>query len=278
MCETVGYIPQAAAGKEVRCANPKCMVPVFVAPRIEKKAVEAPTPTKSGMPLILLGSLVVLLLGGAGGWYFFSQPARTTTTQGSGPAPPTPIQPPKGNQVGIVVPPAAPVQQVAEKQLTLAEEVKPVLDQMEKDAQNKERNLRPPYCQRVTAQTAADCGDLKRAKTYLDKLPQGTVELAFYRLGPLTAIALQQLAKSEKEEAGKTLDDALRRCGQPPFGWAVFGRIGRMARGRVGCRWPRQRGIRSRFTISRQWIHRPPGGSDEQGGGLEQLGLRRGRS
>ncbi len=64
MCETVGYIPQSAAGKEVRCANPKCMVPVFVAPRIEKKAAEAATPAKSGMSPIVLGLLVVLLLLG----------------------------------------------------------------------------------------------------------------------------------------------------------------------------------------------------------------------
>ena len=106
---------------------------------------------------------------------------------------------------------------VVEKQLTLAEERDAVLDQMEKDAQNKKRNLRPPYCQRVTAETAADCGDLKRAKTYLDLLPQGKVELAFYRVGPLTAIAWQQLAKGEKEGAGKTLDDALAAAASLPL-------------------------------------------------------------
>ncbi|HEX4072648.1 MAG TPA: hypothetical protein VHX68_15815, partial [Planctomycetaceae bacterium] len=153
MCETVGFIPQSAAGKEVRCANPKCMVPVFVAPRIEKKAVEVASPAKSGMSPIVLGLLVVLLLlGGFGGWYFFNQPAKTTITKGPRPPSPTPISPPpNGNQTPL--PPEAPVQPVAEKPLTLAEERDAVLDQMEKDAQNKERNLRPPYCQRVTAQT-----------------------------------------------------------------------------------------------------------------------------
>ena len=76
------------------------MVPVFVAPRIEKKAVEAPTPTKSGMSPIVLGLLVVLLLlGGFGGWYFFNQPAKTAITKGSQPTPPTPIPvPPNGKQ------------------------------------------------------------------------------------------------------------------------------------------------------------------------------------
>ena len=43
MCETSGFISPKAAGQQVRCCNPECLVPVFTAPHIEK-APEPPPP------------------------------------------------------------------------------------------------------------------------------------------------------------------------------------------------------------------------------------------
>jgi len=44
MCEQVGFIPKAALGKSVKCANVKCMVPVFTAEDpAEQKAERRPT-------------------------------------------------------------------------------------------------------------------------------------------------------------------------------------------------------------------------------------------
>ena len=44
MCETQGFIPKAALGRQVRCANPECMVPVFTAASTDgDKAVRAPS-------------------------------------------------------------------------------------------------------------------------------------------------------------------------------------------------------------------------------------------
>ncbi|HUE15490.1 MAG TPA: hypothetical protein VMR25_15095 [Planctomycetaceae bacterium] len=218
MCETVGYVPQSAAGKEVRCANPNCLVPVFVAPRIQRKAVEAPPPAKSGLPLILVGLLALLVvLGGAGAWYVFNQPS--PGNQPNPVVPPTPVTPPVVTKVdpkdpNAVEPPVNP--QVVDKLPTLADEREPVLALMAQDAREKERNLRPPYCQRVTAQTAADCGDLVTAKTFLDLLSQNKHELNFYRVGPLTSVAWQQLKQADKSAAGKTLDDALAAAADLP--------------------------------------------------------------
>lgn len=42
MCDTQGFIPKAALGRQVKCANKECMVPVFAAKDPEAKA-EAPT-------------------------------------------------------------------------------------------------------------------------------------------------------------------------------------------------------------------------------------------
>lgn len=44
MCEQTSFIPKSALGKSVRCANPKCMVPVFTAADpAEQKAERKPT-------------------------------------------------------------------------------------------------------------------------------------------------------------------------------------------------------------------------------------------
>lgn len=40
MCEHVGFVPKSAIGKSVRCANEKCMVPIFKATESGEKSVE----------------------------------------------------------------------------------------------------------------------------------------------------------------------------------------------------------------------------------------------
>jgi len=80
MCETTGFVPKAALGKSVRCANVQCMVPVFTAadptePKSERRptrmsdeaeamrrAAEATAPRKRN-PLIIYGVAGIVLLG-----------------------------------------------------------------------------------------------------------------------------------------------------------------------------------------------------------------------
>jgi hypothetical protein len=219
MCETVGYVPQTAAGKEVRCANPQCLVPVFVAPRIQKKTVEAEPKAKSGIPIALLALIGLLLISGVGGaLYFYNQPS-VTTPRASGPvvlqAPTGAVNDASQDHKGNAPPDGESVHQVvANTQLTLNEERDPILAIMEQATKEHDRNLRPPYCQRATAETAADCGDLGKAKTYLDQLANSKRELD--RVGPLTAVAWQQLKRGEKVEAGKTLENALTAAADLP--------------------------------------------------------------
>lgn len=49
MCETPGFIPKAALGRQVRCANKECLVPVFTAsgPDAAEAAPKAPTRARS---------------------------------------------------------------------------------------------------------------------------------------------------------------------------------------------------------------------------------------
>ena len=66
MCETKGFVSLKAAGKQVKCCNPQCMVPIFTAPAPEKKEVVAPPPKpKMQIPPLYIGAAVVVLaLGG----------------------------------------------------------------------------------------------------------------------------------------------------------------------------------------------------------------------
>lgn len=78
MCETVGFVPEAAAGKDVKCCNPKCTMPVFMAPKRFAAPIPAAAPAKvkqagnSKMPLILtlLGGVCLVGIVGAG-FYFW---------------------------------------------------------------------------------------------------------------------------------------------------------------------------------------------------------------
>ena len=87
---------------------------------------------------------------------------------------------------------------------------------MVRETEERDRNRSPAYCQRVTAETAAHFGDLPIANKYLGLLAQGKSELAFYRVGPLTTIAWQQLRAGDKAGANKTLDDALAAAAELP--------------------------------------------------------------
>jgi hypothetical protein len=70
MCETTGYVPPSAAGKNVKCANPKCMVPVFTAPAPEPEA-PPPPPPKPKSNLLLLGAGTAAAVGLVGGLVYF---------------------------------------------------------------------------------------------------------------------------------------------------------------------------------------------------------------
>lgn len=89
MCDTRGYIPPSAVGKQVKCCNADCMVPLFTAPAPEdrnSRASAAPSrvsdqaaeqeeqlsrPVKKRSPMVMYGVVgVVLLVAGVGLKYY----------------------------------------------------------------------------------------------------------------------------------------------------------------------------------------------------------------
>lgn len=96
MCEKPGFVAKSAVGKQVRCANPKCMVPIFTVPdpdapptdRVPKRRTPVdsepqPRGGRSGKPrsplmIYLIGGSVLLLAGGGLAWYLNQPPAQST--------------------------------------------------------------------------------------------------------------------------------------------------------------------------------------------------------
>lgn len=94
MCDRAGYIPRSAFGKQVRCANKECMVPVFTAEspdKAEEKVPmrisdeEAPVPTatdaagssKGSIAVKIGGGVVLIALGLGIAFYFQNQTGET---------------------------------------------------------------------------------------------------------------------------------------------------------------------------------------------------------
>jgi hypothetical protein len=212
MCDTVGYVPRSAAGKDVRCANRECMVPVFTAPRPEKKQEEEKPkkkPITRTQIMMVVGALAAI---GIAVWFFFqNQPPEATKNK----------DPDLSGQTGTQLPPAQKTDGDAakpapEKPLVVAEEQGAALAFMAKASREKSHNRSRPLCQRLTAHTAAECGDLVMAQTFLDELKRAESGLAFYRVAPLTSIASRQLKAGDREAAGKALDDAVTTAADLP--------------------------------------------------------------
>jgi len=217
MCDTVGYVPRSSAGKEIRCANRDCMVPVFVAPRPEKKQEDEKPAKKPLTPAkIMMVVACLAMIGFAGYFFYINQPA---------PPPPRkdaelPHQqmtqtPSKDQEPKPVAPPP-------EKPLLVSAERQDALALMARASQEKSHNRSRPLCERLTAHTAADCGDLAMANDFLGRLQHAENGLSFYRVTPLTSIAWQQLKAGDSVKAGdsatakKTLVDAVSATAELP--------------------------------------------------------------
>ncbi|HET6324874.1 MAG TPA: hypothetical protein VFG04_09250 [Planctomycetaceae bacterium] len=218
MCETVGYVPRSSAGKDIRCANRECMVPIFTAPRPEKKVEEEEVrPKRLTAKNILLSLSAVAFLAFAG-WNFFrgfqdtpkgdrKKEESTVVNPGNRP----PVTDKSKEPTDVVAGP------VAAKPLTVDEERGPALALMSIAAEDKSHNRSRPLSERLTAHTAVDCGNLEMAGKFLDQLQKAENGLSFYRVSPLTAIAWRQLKSGDRAAAAKTLDDSLSAAADLPI-------------------------------------------------------------
>lgn len=204
MCERAGFISEAEIGKEVKCCNPDCLVPVFVANPPREKGPE-PEPVASGSGRMwLYGLLGLAVVGGVTAVVVLNNrkpvtgtgpilpPANGTVTGGS-PAPPTPNpEPPTPGPVPV-------------KTLTSAEIIARSLTEMEKAADQAEGLRERDLAARLIAEARVLNGDAAAARNELAAL--GTAS-RYAAIGPLAIDAWKQLAAGKTTEAKAAVDEA----------------------------------------------------------------------
>lgn len=219
MCETPGFASTDAAGKEVKCCNEQCALPIFTAPKVSAVAPGAdprtpatPMPTVSVAPsmkvspAILLTAVSALVLAGGSLWYFvFSEPAGIK---------PPPAVPPTGGQLPVVSAPSTTDEKTQEKQPEAkakprGEELRTsVLSALVDVARVTEKNRSKHFCRRLAAEAFVEAGDLKAARENIDQLLNLSPKLPFHQVSPLTQIAWRELVAGNADGAKEALDAA----------------------------------------------------------------------
>ena len=214
MCETTGYASPKAAGQEVRCANPKCLVPIFTAPEIKKEEpVVEEKRSAASTAILALSALAGLAIVGGVLWFFvFSDGARQP-----GPADPG-FAANKGGTGGTPAVTSEVDAENQEKQPKTKVARAPSLQDLQRSAleaminasrQGGNTTSRKPFEVRLTAEAFARAGDLKGAREQMKRFGLVRPSIPFYRVLPLVAIAWQQRAEGDEAGVQATLDEAL---------------------------------------------------------------------
>jgi hypothetical protein len=209
MCETVGFIAPSQAGKDVKCCNPSCRLPIFKAPKLPPEVVAEPEKPKglSALMLSIIGIVAVALVGG-GVWYFVlrEEPKPIVGPIDNGPTVPEPPKSPDKDTVNqVVLPTRHVVSTVTEIQKLSLEEIAKVI--VLRDIRSK------PYGKQLATEALLAVGDLAKAKDQLAGMGAGGVQ---YTVGPLAILAQLQLDAGDKAGAEASLKEAVTQSAKLP--------------------------------------------------------------
>lgn len=233
MCETPGFAPNDVAGKEVKCCNEKCALPIFTAPKNSgadaasdprtqstPTATATPTTAKKTSPAIILTVVSTLVLAGGSLWYFvFSEPGGIKP-----PAAPaqTGGQSPAANTISTGTEKGEETKEVAKakpggEQLRAA-----ILPYIVEVARVTDKNRSKHFCRRLAAEAYVEAGDLKAARENIDQLLNLAPKLPYHQVSPLTQIAWRELALGNSDEAKAALEAAWKATPELPIGRHTF--------------------------------------------------------
>jgi tetratricopeptide (TPR) repeat protein len=215
MCETPGFISEKLQGRDVKCANPSCLVPVFKAPLPEKPAEPDEQPSR-GISTWMLGVTagIVLPLAGVLVWVFVLRDDGGVAGKGITPSDFSrrPVAEEDEDLLSGIAPPAPRTPVLASLQEIKAS----ALEQIVKAAQQREGNRSKPYGRRLAAEAFAEVGQLDDARQQIERLEAVSSGVPFYKIEPLVTIAWQHLQRGETEKATQTLNEALVAAEQFP--------------------------------------------------------------
>lgn len=224
MCESTGYVSPKAAGHQVRCSNPKCLVPVFTAPAIEKKEAPPPPPPKprTGTYLFVGASLLLVGLVGGGGYWYIKQMSAPTKIAAPNlkifdkqPGTAVETDDPDENGDSTNPQPVAPVAPTISPEQRLANLKNQILTEVV-DAARKAPGTRKPYSRRLAALTYIAAGDLAGAREQLNQLEKFGRGNMYEVVLPQLELAWKQLAANDQAGFQQSVDKAAKLADQLP--------------------------------------------------------------
>lgn len=237
MCDTQGFIPAAAVGRQVKCANKECLVPVFTAGEVSQKAKAGAAParvsdqedvvaSKSSRepgqknPMVLYGitGTVLLLLAAGGAWYL--------NKGANGPAELDPIDMSQFNFNQ---------EDEDDPEEQDSRNPKPVVKEVIQESPNKladrlvERmvstarqtgNRDKAYCRSLTASAYLKLGQKSEADREFSQLARvssgGSQKSAYYKIGPLVEHYFRLRAAGNAADADSYLNQAIALTDKMP--------------------------------------------------------------
>ncbi|MDB5340166.1 MAG: hypothetical protein JWN70_5785 [Planctomycetaceae bacterium] len=213
MCDTVGFVPENVGGKDVKCSNPKCPVPVFMAPKkfgapapiVAPPKLKNTAPSKKPLIFAIVGGVVFVAAVGLA-VLFWPEP----------PPPPPPIWPPGGGPPIVVGPGDPPVDPNKPKKPE-PEVVKPVVPALDvahvlelmTDYSSEESQVNKKYARQRTAIGYATVNDPAKLRALLQRHDELEPQLPHFKIPALLTLGWQQLSAGDKAGAAKTADEAL---------------------------------------------------------------------
>lgn len=233
MCETTGYIPKEAAGKPVKCANPQCLVPVFVAPAPEAPPAPPPAPKPQGPGVAVWGggAVALVLIGGGLAYFFATQTEKTPATSGSMTSEDLALLNSFNEEANKVPGKSAAGTSDTTTATTTTEnppvnsaapsgtDVDAILQRMADLSLVSQQNRSKPFCRRLTAEAAASAGRLPRALEQLDALKAVGRDVPYFTIPVDCELFWQyRIAKDEAAAAkhAEAVKSAIARL--PKFG------------------------------------------------------------
>lgn len=215
MCETAGYTSPKAGGREVKCANPKCLVPIFTCPEPPPAPVEEPPREPEGLSTTQLGliSAVALVAIGAGIWFFVlkddsevpspnpggqgvveNENTKTSKTENGEPVNNQKTSdPPKPQGPNLV---------------KLRQEAPAIMIETSKWPSGRTIKRPKPLRIQGIALAYADLGELKKAEEQLDRLANYNDDSPHYRVLPWVEIGWK--LREREQSASGAADNALK--------------------------------------------------------------------
>ena len=219
MCDTPGFIPKKAAGRNIRCANKKCMVPVFKAPAPKKQPVAEPETSQGSSAGAIIGGVLAIAVVGGVLWAVLGRKAPVeeklgpaTTNNGAEAA----KEAEEKFRQGYAVEQAADTGPAPLPELRAQ-----ILEKLETAASH--RNADKPFCRRMNTEALAAAGQIEKARAKVNLIGKPGEPKYYQRAFGYSEIAWACIRAGDTAGAQAAVAEAEKCAGSlPAFGRTEF--------------------------------------------------------